>query len=57
MAISHLGAICIDCSNPHRVSHFWAAVLGYTIHYTDAVLPPDESYRPPSPRGRTTSLV
>ena len=43
MAISHLRDICIDCIDPHRVAHFWAAVLGYTIQPTDAASPPDES--------------
>ncbi len=43
MATSHLRDICIDCIDPHRVAHFWAAVLGYTIHPTDAASPPDES--------------
>jgi hypothetical protein len=43
MAISHIRDICIDCSDPHRVAHFWAAVLGYTTQPTDAAPPPDES--------------
>jgi predicted enzyme related to lactoylglutathione lyase len=51
MAVSHLRDICIDCSDPHRVAHFWAAVLGYTIHSTDAVLPPDESIALHPPEG------
>ena len=39
MAISHLRDICIDCIDPHRVAHFWAAVLGYTIQPADAASP------------------
>ena len=41
MATSHLRDICFDCIDPYRVAHFWAAVLGYTIHPDDAAETPD----------------
>ena len=31
MAASHLRDICFDCTDHHRMAHFWAEVLGYTL--------------------------
>jgi predicted enzyme related to lactoylglutathione lyase len=45
------GDICIDCIDPHRVAHFWAAALGYTIRPTDVAPPPDESIALHPPEG------
>ena len=36
MPPSHLRAICFDCTDHHRVARFWAEVLGYAIHPSDA---------------------
>jgi predicted enzyme related to lactoylglutathione lyase len=36
MPPSHLRDICFDCTDHHRVARFWAEVLGYTIHPSDA---------------------
>ena len=51
MATSHLRDICFDCIDPYRVAHFWAAVLGYTIHPDDAAETPDESIALQPPEG------
>ena len=57
MATSRLRDICIDCIDPDRVAHFWAAVLGYTMHPSDPATTPDESDCPPSARGWAAYLV
>ena len=51
MATSHLRDICFDCIDPYRVAHFWAAVLGYTIHPDNAAETPDESIALQPPEG------
>ena len=43
MATSRLRDICFDCADHHRVAHFWAAVLGYTIRPADPEATPDDS--------------
>src|SRR5436305_1989772 len=43
MATSHLRDLCFDCTDPDRVAHFWAAVLGYTLAPPPPEEPPDPS--------------
>jgi predicted enzyme related to lactoylglutathione lyase len=43
MATSHLRDICVDCTDNHRVAHFWAEVLGYTIRPAAPATTPDDS--------------
>jgi len=49
MATSRLRDLCFDCTDPHRVAQFWAAVLGYTVLPPTPEEPPDQSIalRPP----------
>jgi predicted enzyme related to lactoylglutathione lyase len=51
MATSRLRDLCFDCTDPHRVAHFWAAVLGYTIHPAAPEEPPDQSIALHPPEG------
>jgi predicted enzyme related to lactoylglutathione lyase len=43
MATSHLRDICFDCTDHHRVAHFWADVLGYAISPSASEVTSDES--------------
>ena len=36
MPSSPLRAICFDCTDHNRVARFWAEVLGYAMHPSDA---------------------
>ena len=36
MATSRLRDICFDCIDAHRVAHFWAEVLGYTMRPSES---------------------
>src|SRR5207248_9995094 len=51
MATSRLRDICFDCIDPHRIAHFWAAVLSYTVRPTAPEEPPDESSALHPPEG------
>ena len=51
MATSRLRDICFDCIDPHRIAHFWAAVLGYTIRPSAPEEPPDHSIALEPPEG------
>jgi|GEM_PF-5851948 len=51
MATSRLRDICFDCADHHRVAHFWAAVLGYTIRPADPEATPDDSIALDPPEG------
>ena len=51
MATSRLRDICFDCADHHRVAHFWAAVLGYTIRPADPEAIPDDSIALDPPEG------
>ena len=51
MATSRLRDICFDCIDPHRIAHFWAAVLGYTIRPAAPEEPPDHSIALDPPEG------
>ena len=51
MDTSRLRDICFDCTDHHRVAHFWAAVLGYTIRPADPQVTPDDSIALDSPEG------
>jgi hypothetical protein len=39
---SRLRDICFDCTDHHRVAHFWAEVLGYTIRPAEPGEAPDD---------------
>jgi len=43
MATSRLRDICFDCTDQHRVAHFWAEVLGYTIRSSAPEETPDDA--------------
>jgi predicted enzyme related to lactoylglutathione lyase len=43
MATSRLRDICFDCTDQHRVAHFWAEVLGYTIRPSTPGETPDDA--------------
>jgi predicted enzyme related to lactoylglutathione lyase len=54
MSTSRLRDLCFDCTDPQRVAHFWADVLGYTLrpptaeNTTDdsvAIIPPEGGLR------------
>ena len=51
MATSHLRDICFDCTDPDRMAHFWAAVLGYTLAPPPPEEPPDPSIAIQAPAG------
>jgi predicted enzyme related to lactoylglutathione lyase len=51
MATSRLRDLCFDCADHHRVAHFWAAVLGYTIRPADPEATPDDSIALDPPEG------
>jgi predicted enzyme related to lactoylglutathione lyase len=51
MATSHLRDICFDCSDPDRMAHFWAAVLGYTLAPPPREEPHDPSIAIHAPTG------
>lgn len=42
MATSRLRDICFDCTDHHRLAHFWAEVLGYTIRPAGPADTPDD---------------
>jgi predicted enzyme related to lactoylglutathione lyase len=42
MATSRLRDICFDCTDHHRVAHFWAEALGYTIRPPAPETTPDD---------------
>jgi predicted enzyme related to lactoylglutathione lyase len=41
MPTSRLRDICFDCTDHHRVAHFWAEALGYTIRPATPETTPD----------------
>ena len=42
MATSRLRDICFDCTDHHRLAHFWAEALGYTIRPAAPETTPDD---------------
>lgn len=51
MSTSRLRDLCFDCTDPQRVAHFWADVLGYTLRLPPAEEPTDDSVALIPPEG------
>jgi predicted enzyme related to lactoylglutathione lyase len=51
MTACRLRDICFDCTDHHRVAHFWAEVLGYTIRPAAPEVPQDDAIALDPPQG------